>query len=178
MSSPPLETRLARVRLLLLDVDGVLTDGRLFYGAEGEALKAFHVRDGLGLRLAMAAGIRVGIVTGRRGPALAARCRDLDITLIFDGVRDKAAVLDTVAAHTGLSPDRMAFVGDDLPDLPLMARVGLAVAVADAEPELRRQAHLVTLRPGGGGAVREVCRRLLEAQGHWPAIARAHGVRS
>ena len=176
--SDPLDARLARVRLLLLDVDGVLTDGRLYYGAEGEALKAFHARDGLGLRLAMTAGIRVGIVTGRRGAALAARCRDLGITLIFDGVRDKAAVIKTVAARTGLTPEQMAFVGDDLVDLPLMARVGLAVAVADAEPELRRQAHLVTRRPGGGGAVREVCRRLLEAQGHGPGIARAHGIES
>ena len=170
MAIADITARLARIRLLLLDVDGVLTDGRLYYGADGEILKAFNVRDGLGLRLAMAAGLAVGIVTGRRGPALAARCRDLGIAMIFDGVRDKAAVLSPIAARTGLAPDAMAFVGDDLPDLALMRRVGLAVAVADADAAVRAAAHLVTDAPGGRGAVREVCRRLLTAQGHWNRI--------
>jgi 3-deoxy-D-manno-octulosonate 8-phosphate phosphatase (KDO 8-P phosphatase) len=160
--------RLARIRLLLLDVDGVLTDGRLYYGADGETLKAFHARDGLGLRLVMAAGLTVGIVTGRRGPALAARCRDLGITLVFDGVRDKAGVLEAIVARTGIDPEQMAFVGDDLVDLGLMRRVGLAAAVADADDLVRAAAHLVTAAPGGRGAVREICRHWLVARGEWP----------
>jgi 3-deoxy-D-manno-octulosonate 8-phosphate phosphatase (KDO 8-P phosphatase) len=168
--------RLERIRLLLLDVDGVLTDGRLYYGADGETLKAFNARDGLGLRLAMRAGLEVGIVTGRRGAPLAARCRDLGIAMIFDGVRDKTAVLDTIVASTGLVPEQMAFVGDDLVDLGLMSRVGLAVAVADADPAVQDAAHFITRAPGGRGAVREVCQRLLAAQGRWSAALAEAGI--
>lgn len=163
-------SRLKRIDLLLLDVDGVLTDGRLYYGPEGETLKAFHVRDGLGLKLVRQAGVRVGIVTGRKGSALAARCRELGIEMIFDGVADKAAMLDVIIAQTGLTADRMAFVGDDLPDLALMGHVGLSVAVADADEAVRQAADLVTRAPGGHGAVREVCRCLLDARGRWEAI--------
>lgn len=169
--SPALEldARLARIRLLLLDVDGVMTDGRLYYGPDGEWLKAFHVRDGLGLRLIAQAGIQVGIVTGREGPALAARCRDLAIELVFSGVRDKAAVLPIVSDRTGILPDEMAFVADDLVDLPLMQAVGLAIAVADADAVVRQAALWITEAPGGRGAVREVCQRILEARGEWDA---------
>jgi 3-deoxy-D-manno-octulosonate 8-phosphate phosphatase (KDO 8-P phosphatase) len=173
MTMPPslkLDARLARIRLLLLDVDGVLTDGRLYYGPEGEWLKAFNVRDGLGLRLAQDAGIQLGIVTGREGPALAARCRDLDIALVFSGVRDKLALLPTISARAGVLPDETAFVADDLVDLALMGAVGLAVAVADADAAVRRAAHWVTDARGGHGAVREVCQRLLAAQGRWDGM--------
>ncbi|HDI58817.1 MAG TPA: phenylphosphate carboxylase subunit delta [Desulfobacteraceae bacterium] len=165
-----LDARLARIRLLLLDVDGVLTDGRLYYGPEGECLKAFNVRDGLGLRLVQNAGIQLGIVTGRKGPALAARCRDLGIELVFSGVRDKLALLPTISARTGVPAEETAFVADDLVDLALMGAVGLAVAVADADPAVRRAAHWVTEARGGHGAVREVCQRLLVAQGRWDGI--------
>lgn len=169
-TSLELDARLARIRLLLLDVDGVLTDGRLYYGPEGEWLKAFDVRDGLGLRLAREAGIQLGIVTGRKGPALAARCRDLGIALVFSGVHDKLALLPAIAARTGVPAEETAFVGDDLVDLALMGAVGLAVAVADADLAVRRAAHWVTDARGGHAAVREVCQRLLAAQGRWDAI--------
>jgi 3-deoxy-D-manno-octulosonate 8-phosphate phosphatase (KDO 8-P phosphatase) len=174
---PDTLARLKRIRLLLLDVDGVLTDGRLYYGPDGDTLKAFSARDGLGLRLALESGLQVGIVTGRRGPALAARCRELGITMVFDGVgvRDKAAVLETIAAQTGVALEEMAFVGDDLPDLAPMHAVGLAVAVADADETVRRAAHLVTTAAGGRGAVREVCRHLLAARGQWASILRDFG---
>jgi 3-deoxy-D-manno-octulosonate 8-phosphate phosphatase (KDO 8-P phosphatase) len=165
-----LTARLRRVRLLLLDVDGVLTDGTLYYGPEGEWLKAFNVRDGLGLRLVLQAGIQVGIVTGRKGPALAARCRDLGIGLVRSGIRDKVAELPHIAASTGVAPEEMAFVADDLPDLALMGAVGLAVAVADADAQVRQAAHWVTAAGGGRGAVREVCQRLLAARGEWDAV--------
>lgn len=158
------------IQLLLLDVDGVLTDGGIIYDDDGRQIKVFNARDGLGLRLVMDAGIGVGIVTGRSGRALKHRCDNLGIDLIFDGVEDKAAAVAAIAEKTGIAPEAMAFVGDDLPDLPIMARVGLAVAVADAHPLVAARAHLVTEAPGGRGAVREVCERLLRAQGRWAAV--------
>ena len=134
---------LASIQLLLLDVDGVLTTGQVVYTDSGEEIKAFSVKDGLGLRLAMDNGIQVGIVTGRSSRALGHRCRNLGIKLVFDNVRDKAAKLPEITAQTGIAADQMAFVGDDLPDIPLMRRVGLAVAVADAAPEVIAEAVAV-----------------------------------
>jgi len=170
--APDIVAHLKRIALLLLDVDGVLTDGRLYYGADGETLKAFDVRDGLGLRLVLQSGLQVGIVTGRKGPALTARCRELGIELVFDGIQDKGAVLPSIIARTGIAPDQMAFMGDDLPDLSLMAEVGLAIAVADADADVRRVARWVTDAAGGRGAVREVCRHLMVARGQWEAALR------
>lgn len=161
---------LSSIRLLLLDVDGVLTTGRVVYTDSGEEIKSFSVKDGLGLRLAMDSGIRVGIVTGRSSGALAHRCRNLGIDLVFDNVRDKAAQLPEIAERTGVAAQHMAFMGDDLPDLPLMRRVGLAIAVADAAPEVIAAAHMVTTAPGGCGAVREICEKLLIARGTWESI--------
>ncbi len=158
---------LARIRLLLLDVDGVLTDGGIVYDDRGAQTKVFDVKDGLGMRLLMDAGIGVGIVTGRRSDALAVRCRDLGIDLVFDGVADKASVLETVLRRCGLRAQQVAYAGDDLPDLPLMRRVGLPIAVADAHEAVRGAAALVTRRAGGRGAVREICERILESQGLW-----------
>lgn len=161
--------KLRRISLLLLDVDGVLTDGRIVRDDAGVETKRFHVRDGLGIRLLQSAEIGVGIVTGRSGEALRHRCRELGVDLIFDGVGDKAAVLPAVRERTGTDPDRIAFAGDDLPDLPLMARVGLGVAPADAVPEVRERADAVTDRNGGRGAVREICEALLRTQERWDA---------
>ena len=158
------------IRLLLLDVDGVLTDGSIIYDDDGRQTKVFNSKDGLGLRLVMDAGIGVGIVTGRSAMALKHRCENLGIDLIFDAVADKAAVVAEISRSTGIAPEAMAFVGDDLPDLPIMARVGLAVAVADAHPLVAARADLVTEACGGRGAVREVCERLLRAQGLWAAV--------
>jgi 3-deoxy-D-manno-octulosonate 8-phosphate phosphatase (KDO 8-P phosphatase) len=156
-------------------VDGVLTDGQIIYTAEGHEIKSFSVRDGLGIRLAMDAGIRVGIVTARASEALRHRCRNLGIDLIFDGVQDKGAALDAIVEQTGIPARQTAFVGDDLLDLPLMRRVGVAAAVADADDMVLEYADLVTRRAGGQGAVREVCELLLKARGEWAHIRRRFG---
>lgn len=158
---------LKSIKLLLLDVDGVLTDGSIVYDDNGTQTKVFDVRDGLGIRLLITAGIAVGIVTGRRSEALVHRCRDLGIDLLFDGVADKASVLETTLVRTGLLAQEIAFVGDDLPDLPLMKRVGVAIAVADAHEKVRERALLVTRAAGGHGAVREICEQILKSQGLW-----------
>jgi len=161
---------LASIELLLLDVDGVLTTGEVVYTDSGEEIKAFSVKDGLGLRLAMDCGLQVGIVTGRSSGALRHRCRNLGIELVFDNVRDKAAKLPEITERTGVAAEQTAFIGDDLPDIPLMRRVGLGVAVADAAPEVIAAAKMVTDAQGGCGAVRETCEKLLQARGAWESI--------
>lgn len=156
----------ARVRLLVLDVDGVLTDGRLYYGARGEALKVFHVRDGLGVKLLAAAGVTVAVISGRRSAMTARRCRELGVRHLLQGVEDKLAAFQRLRDRLGMSSTVCACVGDDVPDVALMREVGLSFAVADAHPQARRAAHVITRLPGGKGAVREVCDYLLEARGH------------
>lgn len=154
-------TPLAGIRLLVLDVDGVLTDGRLYFGAEGEALKVFHVRDGHGLKLLQASGIQLAVVSGRRAAAVDVRMRELGITCVHQGIADKVAAVTTVAAAAGVPLSAVACITDDTTDLPLMAAVGLAVAVADAHPAVLAAAHHVTTLPGGQGAVRQLCDALL-----------------
>jgi 3-deoxy-D-manno-octulosonate 8-phosphate phosphatase (KDO 8-P phosphatase) len=154
----------ARVHLLVLDVDGVLTDGRLYYGARGEALKVFHVRDGLGLKLLAKAGVTVAVISGRRSSMTGSRCRELGVKHLVQGVENKLAAFQRLRGRLGVSSSACACVGDDLPDLPLMREVGLSFAVADAHPQARRAAQVVTELPGGRGAVREVCDFLLEAR--------------
>ena len=155
----------ARVRLLVLDVDGVLTDGRLYYGARGETLKVFHVRDGLGLKRLAAAGVTVAVISGRESGMTGRRCRELGIPHLFQGVEDKLPVFLRLRKRLGLAAHACACVGDDVPDVPLMREVGLAFAVADAHPQALGAAHVVTRLPGGNGAVREVCDYLLQARG-------------
>ncbi len=162
MASP-----LAQIKLLVLDVDGVLTDGRIIYTDSGEQIKQFSSRDGLGLRLLMDNGIQVGIITGRISGALIHRCRNLGIDLIFDGIFNKAEAMDRMARKTGIDPTHMAFMGDDLIDLPAMARAGVAIAVADAADEVKARADIVTRAAGGHGAVREICDAILKAAGLW-----------
>ena len=162
--------KLKRVKLLLLDVDGVLTDGSIIYHDNGEEAKAFNVKDGLGIRILMGSGIEVGIVTGKNSEALLHRCKNLGISLIFDRVRDKAAILEIVVDQTGIPPEEIAFVGDDLIDLPLMRRVGLSIAVADAHEMVLKNADMVTSAEGGRGAVREVCEAILKSQDLWEKI--------
>jgi 3-deoxy-D-manno-octulosonate 8-phosphate phosphatase (KDO 8-P phosphatase) len=157
-------TPLAGVRLLVLDVDGVLTDGRLFFGAEGEALKVFHVRDGHGLKQLLAAGLQLAVVSGRRSPAVDARMRELGIGAVRQGVQDKVAAVAEIAAGLGLPMSAVACITDDTTDLPLMAAVGVAVAVADAHAEVLAAAHHVTTFSGGTGAVRQLCDALLAAR--------------
>jgi 3-deoxy-D-manno-octulosonate 8-phosphate phosphatase (KDO 8-P phosphatase) len=176
MSLPPDEVarRAARVRLLLADCDGVLTDGRLYYSAAGESLKVFHIHDGLGLRLAKRAGLKLGVISGRESAALETRARELGVDYLFQGSDAKLGAYEQILAAAGLSDEQAAYVGDDLPDLPLLGRVGLAVAVADAASEVRARAHYVTSRPGGGGAVREVAELILKAQGRWDDLLQAY----
>ena len=168
-NSAPLE-KLKHIQLLLLDVDGVLTDGSIIYNDDGSETKIFNARDGVGLRLVMQAGITVGIVTGRSSNALRHRCDNLGIRYLFDGVRDKAGMLEKIVAQTGIGPEHAAFVGDDLPDLPIMKHTGLSIAVADANEIVRQKADWTTQAPGGHGAVREVCEALLTAKGLWEEI--------
>ena len=155
---------LAAIRLLVLDVDGVLTDGRLHYGPEGERDKVFHVRDGYGIRAVAAAGITVAVISGRDTPAVARRCAELGIREVQQGVADKAAALAGLLARLQLTPRDCACMGDDTPDVPIMRQVGLAIAVADAHADARRAAHRRTRLAGGAGAVREVCDLLLAAR--------------
>ena len=165
--SSDLQRRLKRIRLLLLDVDGVLTSGAIIHTDDGQEVKSFHSHDGLGLNLLMNAGIRVGIITARRTQALIHRCNNLGIDLIYDGVEDKAAALKEISDNLGLDTSEISFAGDDLLDLPVLKRVGLAVAVANARLEVKEAAHMVTSARGGDGAVRELCEAILKAKGLW-----------
>lgn len=162
-----LQNKLKRIKLLLLDVDGVLTRGDIIYNDNGLETKFFNVKDGLGLRLVTDAGIKVGIVTGRSSKALNHRCNDLGIEYVFEGIEDKAALLTRIAENTGINAERTAYVGDDLSDLPIMSRVGISIAVADACDIVRKNAAMVTRAKGGRGAVREICEAILKAQGLW-----------
>ena len=166
--------RVEGVKLVALDVDGVMTDGRLFYHDDGTESKAFDVRDGHGIKMLGQAGIETAIISGRNCPSVEKRAADLGITEVVQGVRDKAPSLEKLASEKGLMPEQMAFVGDDIVDLPVMNRVGLAVAVADASEHLFDKAHYITLAPGGRGAVREVAELILGVQGLWSKVAAAY----
>jgi len=157
-------TPLEDIKLLMLDVDGVLTDGRLHFSARGETFKSFHVRDGRGLKLLMESGVTVAVASGRRSTAVSARMRELGVRHVVQGCADKVAALLAVTRRLGIEPLAAACLVDDTPDLPLMAAVGFAGAVADAHPLVRRAAHWVSVAPGGTGAVRELCDALLRAR--------------
>jgi len=152
------------MRLLALDVDGVLTDGRLNYGGAGELGKSFHSRDGYGIKAVIAAGIAVAVISGRRSPAVQRRCKELGIEHVFTGIEDKGLALAQLLATLGLQWAQCTCVGDDEPDVPMLQQAGLAVAVADAHPCALAVAHRRTQLPGGAGAVREVCDWLLSAR--------------
>ena len=158
------------ISLLLIDVDGVLTTGQVIYNDAGQETKVFHVRDGLGIRMLMEAGVTVGIVTGRRSMALVHRCENLGIELLKDGIRDKAAALASILKETGMPASETAFMGDDLPDLPILRRVGIPIAVGDAHERVKQAAVLTTQAKGGCGAVREISERILKARGEWEAL--------
>jgi 3-deoxy-D-manno-octulosonate 8-phosphate phosphatase (KDO 8-P phosphatase) len=157
--------RAQRIHLLVLDVDGVLTDGRLYISAAGEELKVFHVRDGSGLVAIQRAGVTVAIISGRDSAAVTRRASELGIRHVRQGVSDKGAELDRLLAELGVTAEETACVGDDTPDAPMLRRAGLAIGVADAHPALLAAAHWVTKSNGGHGAVREVCDLLLSARG-------------
>lgn len=170
----PLADRVARIELLLLDVDGVLTDGGIVYADIRAEIKRFHVRDGSGLKLWQRAGKRAAIVSGRESPVVNLRAAELGVAPVLQGHGDKLAAFQTVLAETGLRPDQVCAVGDDLPDLPVLLRCGVAAAVADACPEVRAAADYVTAVPGGNGAVRDLIEWLLKGQGKWDGIVAAY----
>jgi 3-deoxy-D-manno-octulosonate 8-phosphate phosphatase (KDO 8-P phosphatase) len=166
--------RAARLRLLLLDCDGVLTDGRITFVEGGDELKSFHTRDGHGLVLLHRAGLGSGIISGRTSSAVERRARDLGIRYVRQGELNKVTAFEEVLAAAGVRAEEVCFVGDDVVDVPLMRRSGLAVAVADATEDTRAAAHYVTRLPGGFGAVREVCELILKAQGRWAELMRRY----
>jgi len=159
--------RAKKIRLLLLDVDGVLTDGRIIIDERGKETKQFHVRDGQGIALLLRAGIEVGFISARASAAVRRRAKELGVRLVRQGVRDKLRTYDEIKRARGLRDEEIAYVGDDLVDWPLLRRAGLAVCVADAWADLRARVHWVTRAAGGAGAVREVADTLLKAQGKW-----------
>lgn len=160
--------RLEHVELLILDVDGVLTDGRLYFSAAGESLKVFHVHDGHGIKLLMSSGVQVAALSGRRSAAVTARMRELKVRHVIQGCNDKVAALELLTRRLGVEPLACACICDDTSDLPLMSAVGFAAAVADAHPVVRAAAHWVSKAPGGRGAVRELCDAILRARATRP----------
>lgn len=157
------------VRLLLLDVDGVLTDGTIFLGEKGQEYKAFNSRDGHGIKMLQQSGVVVGIVSGRSSPAVEHRAAELGVRHLHQGCSDKLVIFEQLRGSLGLGASQVAFVGDDIADLPIMVRAGLAIAVNDAHELVRRHAHWVTPSGGGKGAVREVCDFIMSAQGTYAA---------
>jgi len=161
------------IRWLVLDVDGVMTDGTLLYGLPGgrmPEMKPFHVHDGHGIRLWQRSGRHVAVITGRTSAAVADRCADLEIAQVYQGAKVKRDALRMFLQDTGADPATVCYVGDDMVDIPVFRGVGLGIAVADATPETVQAAHLVTDKPGGRGAVREVCEYLLDARGALDAL--------
>jgi 3-deoxy-D-manno-octulosonate 8-phosphate phosphatase (KDO 8-P phosphatase) len=161
----------ATIKLLLLDVDGVMTDGRITYDNDGGELKSFDVKDGHGLKLLQRAGIEIGIITGRQSAVVARRAEELGIELVYQGVKEKLVPFYEILEKLRISPEEVAYVGDDVVDLPVMRRVGFAITVADAVEDVKPFADLVTTRDGGRGAVREVCDFLLKKSGRWATVA-------
>jgi 3-deoxy-D-manno-octulosonate 8-phosphate phosphatase (KDO 8-P phosphatase) len=166
--------RAKRIRLLLMDVDGVLTDGRVWLQSwpDGTAheIKGFNAYDGAGLKLARAAGLRTGIITGRESFAMARRAKEMDMEFVYQGRAEKIPAYEEILGVANVKDAEVAYIADDLPDLPILARVGLAVAVANAVPEVKRAAHFVTRASGGNGAAREVVELILKSQGTWEAV--------
>lgn len=155
------------IRMLILDVDGVLTNGTIVYTDAGEEYKCFNTQDGLGIRLLVQEGIRVALITGRDSKAVSRRAEDLGLDDLYQGISDKVAAFRDLQKKTEISPEQVCFVGDDLVDLPLLTQVGFAVAVANAVEEVKQHADYVTTSLGGRGAVREVCELILKSQGKW-----------
>ncbi len=168
--------RAKKIELIAFDVDGVLTDGRVNMGPDGEAFKSFDIKDGLGITQWQKAGWKTAIITGRESEIVARRAAELHITAVYQGCLDKRTAYGQLKERFGLSDEAIAYMGDDLIDLPLLTRVGLAAAVADAVPEIREMVHLVTEHPGGRGAAREFIEFILRAKGRWEDVVRGFSV--
>ncbi|MFY0992371.1 KdsC family phosphatase [Halomonas sp. C05BenzN] len=174
LDSPLLDTqlvdRLRRVRLLAMDVDGVLTDGRLYFQADGIEIKAFHTLDGHGIKLLKRAGLEVALITGRDSPMVSRRAAALGVKHVYQGVEKKLPRLRELCRQLDLELDQVAYCGDDMPDVGAIKRAGVGISVPGAPSYIRKHADWVTERAGGHGAVREICDTLLQAQGHWDAV--------
>jgi len=163
-----------KIKLLILDVDGVLTDGKLFFDNEGNEYKSFHARDGHGIKLLRQTGVEVAVISGRKSNSVALRMKSLGIEHVYQGHENKQAAFYEIIEKTGLLPEQAAHIGDDLLDLPIMIRVGLAIAVNDANFAVKQRADWCTQLPGGQGAVREVCDLIMQAQGHFDDVVNAY----
>ncbi len=164
----------AKIKLVIFDIDGVLTTGSLFIGDDGLEYKAFNSKDGHGLRMLQDAGVEVAILTGRQSNVVTHRAKDLGITRIYQGMRQKLPAYEEILKETGLQHEEIAYVGDDVVDLPVMSQVGLAICVQDAHPFVKKHAHWTTELKGGCGAGREVCELIMEAQGKLQAMLQSY----
>ena len=164
-----LQARAKAVRMIVFDIDGVLTDGSLFFGDDGQEYKAFNSRDGHGIKMLRATGIEPGIITGRTSQVVLHRARNLGITHIYQGVEDKQEAFEALLQAQHLSAEHIAYMGDDIVDLPVLRRCGLAITVPDAPPDVKARCHLITQAHAGRGAAREVCEFIMRAQGTWAA---------
>ena len=165
-----LEGKTKKIKLLLLDVDGVLTDGNIIFGESNQEIKIFNVKDGLGIKLAQAGEIEIGIITGRTSEAVKKRADELDIKILNQGQPDKLKVYEQIKNDLGLKDDQIAYVGDDLNDLKLLQKVGLSIAVKDSCDEVKAEADYITKSSGGKAAVREVIELILKSQGNWQGL--------
>lgn len=168
--SPELVAKIKALKLLILDVDGVLTDGRLFFDQNGAEYKCFHARDGHGMKLLKQSGVEIAVISGRKSNSVALRMQSLGIEHVYQGHENKRQAFQDVLSRLKLSPEQVAHVGDDVIDLPILTQVGFAVAVADANFAVKRYADWCTETPGGMGAVREVCDLILQVQGHFDTL--------
>jgi len=154
-----------KIEMVIFDVDGVMTDSSLFIGDDGQEYKAFNSKDGHGMRMLLECGVKAAVITGRKSRVVEHRMKDLGVSLVYQGYRDKTPAFEHLIEEVGISMDKIAYVGDDVVDLPIMSRVDFAIAVQDAHPFVKQHAHWITPRCGGQGAVRDVCEFILEAQG-------------
>ncbi len=166
--------RAKRLKLLILDVDGVLTDGKLFFDDNGKEYKSFHARDGHGIKLLQQTGVQVAVISGRKSLSVALRMKSLGIQSVYQGYEHKLTAFNEILQQLQLTPEQTAHVGDDVLDLPLLCRVGLAIAVQDAHFSVKRHAHWCTQLAGGQGAVREVCDFIMQAQGSFDSILNSY----
>lgn len=169
MNMDDINKRAAGVRMIVFDVDGVLTDGSLFFGDDGQEYKAFNSRDGHGIKMLRASGVEPAIITGRTSQVVLFRARNLGIVHLFQGADDKLEALARLLADTCLTSEQIAYMGDDVVDLPVLRRAGLAITVPDAPCEVKARCHYVTRAPAGRGAAREACELIMRAQGTWEA---------
>jgi 3-deoxy-D-manno-octulosonate 8-phosphate phosphatase (KDO 8-P phosphatase) len=170
LSNPMLREKAAKIKLLILDVDGVMTDGTLWMDDQGQEQKRFNIKDGFGLRCLMNNGIDVAIITGRKSGAVAHRAGELGIREVYQKVTDKRVPFYEILSRKGLTAQQVCYIGDDLPDLPLLEKVGLSITVADAVDEVKNRVDFVTDHQGGHGALREICELILKARDKWEGV--------